>query len=277
MNERLSHALLLVLLLGHLFILSTHQRSRESRFEQVLLGTFGPIGHAVVDLSAGVEHFFSDLRLAGTLRRENFELRAEMDRLRLELVRLQGVDERLDLLSRSAAYTPPETGGVVVADVVWIDQESWLRTLVLYTGTAEPERNQPVVTDQGLVGRIIVPSGRYAKVLLLSDPSLVVSAMIVRTRQRGLLRGGEDMELENIPLLADIKIGDEVVTAGIDGVFPRGIPIGRIHQVEPGQGLFQRIRVRSEVDFTALDQVHVLTRLALPSQVRERLKTQDNE
>lgn len=275
MRESWSYVLLLALLLGHLFILSTHERSRGSRLEQMLLTTFGPIGHAVVSISDAARDSLGSLRLAGSLRRENVELHRELDLMRQEIVRLQGVEERLERLSRNVGYTPPVTGNAIVADVVWIDQESWLRTLVLYTGTVAPRRNQPVVTDKGLVGRIVVPAGRYAKVLLLSDPSLVVSAMIARTRQRGLARGGDVLELENIPLLADVRLGDEVVTAGIDGVFPRGIPVGTVSSVAPGRGLFLRIQVVPAVDFETLDQVFVLPREALPAEIRERLSAEE--
>jgi rod shape-determining protein MreC len=276
-TERWTYALLLALLLGHLFLLSTHPRTQGNRLERLLLTSLGPIGHGVVAASDAAGDFFESFRLAGSLRRENAVLRAELDTLRHELVRLQGLKEDFELLSRNLGYTPPETGDVVVADVVWLDQESWLETLVLYTGTVAPRRNQPVLTDQGLVGRVTVPAGRYAKVLLLSDPSFVVSAMIVRTRQRGLVRGGDVLQLENFPLLADVEVGDEVVSAGIDGVFPRGIPIGRVVSVEPGQGLFQEIEVEAAVDFAALDQVYVLTLEALPAEVRENLDLGDGE
>ena len=276
MRERWPYALLLALLLAHLFILSTHERARGNRLEQLMLTSLGPVGHMAVAAADAGRDLVASARLAGSLRRENATLHRELARLRHELVRLQGVEEKLERLSRNAGYTPPETGDVIVADVVWVDQESWLRTLVLYTGTVEPQRNQPVVTDQGLVGRIVVPAGRYAKVLLASDPSLAVSAMIARTRQRGLVRGGGDvLELEHIPILADVTVGDEVVTAGIDGVFPRGIPIGRVNAVEPGQGLFQRITVSPAIDFETLDQVYVLTREALPAEIRDALLTED--
>ena len=64
---------------------------------------------------------------------------------------------------------------------------------------------------------------------------------------------------------------------GIDGVFPRGVPIGRVSSVEPGQGLFQRITVSPAIDFETLDQVYVLTREALPAEVRDALSTEDTD
>ena len=271
MSERWSVALLVFLLLGHLFLLSTHQQAQGNRLEELMLTFLGPIGHAAVSTSDGASAFFASFRLAGSLRRENTALSAERDRLRRRLAELQGVEEKLERLSRTTGYTRPMTGDAIVADVVYVDQESWLRTLVLYTGTVETRRNQPVVTDRGLVGRIVVPAGRYAKVLLLSDPSLKASAMIDRTRQRGTVRGGDTLALEHIPLSADVRPGDRVVTAGIDGVFPRGIPVGRVREAMPAEGLFQRITVTAEVDFATLDQVFVLSGEPVPAGIREIL------
>ena len=160
--------------------------------------------------------------------------------------------------------------------MVYVDHASWLRTLVLYTGAAEPRRNQPVVTARGLVGRIVVPAEPYAKVLLITDRSASVSAMIQRTRRRGMVRGSkEHLLLDNIPLQEDVRPGDQVVTAGIDGVFPRGIPIGVVTEVEPGPELFHRIRVSPHIDFGLLDQVYVLTEEVVPSEIKEALSSEE--
>jgi len=271
-SERWTHALLVVLLLGHLFLLVTGARSRGSRLEQLVLASLAPIGHAAGAVAEGVSGFFDSFRLARSLREENERLRREVAGMRHELARLTGVAENLEQLSRTTGYTRPETGDVIVADVVYVDRASWLKTLVLYAGTVAPRRNQPVFTDRGLVGRVVVPAGRYAKVLLITDPSSSVSAMIARTRQRGMVRGaGEGLELEHILLQADVEVGDQVLTAGIDGIYPRGIPIGRVTAIEPGQGLFHRIAVAPAIDFGNLDQVYVLTEEALPAEIREAL------
>lgn len=273
-NPRWTLGLLLALLLGHLLVLSTSERAQGNRLESLILRFFGPVGHAVVtstDAMRGVSRAF---RLAGTLREENAELRAENAELRRNLAALQGLEEAFGRLSETRGYVRPDTGEVIVADVVWVDPSSWLRTLVLYTGTAEPRRNQPVITDRGLVGRVVVSAGRYAKVLLLTDPSLAVSAMVARNRQRGLVRGGGDgpLSLEHIPSRADVRPGDEVVTAGIDGIFPRGIPIGRVLEVgDGGAGLFRRVTVVPAIDPAVLDQVFVLTQEAVPADVKEAL------
>ncbi len=261
------------MLLGQLILLSTNPRSRGSKLERLMLGALGPAAHVASAINDSFARFSGSFSRANTLREENLQLRQEVEALQQSLVRLHGIEEELARLSRLSGYSRPQTGRFFVADVVYVDQVSWLRTLVLYTGTAEPRHNQPVVTAGGLVGRIVVPAERYAKVLLLTDRSASVSAMIQRTRRRGMIRGAgeEALLLDNIPLLEDVKRGDLVVTAGIDGVFPRGIPIGTVTEVEAGAELFHRIRVQPHIDFGLLDQVYVLTEQVVPGEIKGAL------
>ncbi len=247
--------------------------SRGSTLESLVLGALGPVAHAATAASDGVAGVFDSFRLAGTLREENRQLREELESMQRSLVRLHGVEEELERLSRISGYSRRASGRFFVADVVYVDRASWLRTLVIYTGSAEPSHNQPVITASGLVGRIVVPAKPYAKVLLLTDRSAAVSAMIERTRRRGMVRGSgeEPLLLDNIPLQEDVRAGDRVVTAGIDGVFPRGIPIGVVTDVAPGAELFHQIRVQPYIDLAILDQVYVLTEQVVPSEIKEAL------
>ena len=272
-SQRWNLVLLAVLLLGQLVLLSLNPTARGSTLESLVLRALGPIVHATTLARDGVTGIFDSFRLAGTLREENSRLRQNLEATQRALVRLHGVEEELAKLSRISGYSRPESGRFFVADVVYVERASWLRTLVLYTGQAKPSRNQPVLTASGLVGRIVVPAEPYAKVLLLTDRSASVSAMIRRTRRRGMIRGRgeESLLLDNIPLQEEVHPGDEIVTAGIDGVFPRGIPIGVVTSVEPGPELFHRIRVQPHIDLAILDQVYVLTEEVVPSEIKEAL------
>ncbi len=273
MSQRWNLVLLVILLFGQLILLSADPASRGSTLESIVLGSLGPVAHTATAASDTVTGVFESFRLAGTLREENRQLRDELEAMQRSLVRLHGVEEELQRLSRISGYSRPESGRFFVADVVYVDRASWLRTLVIYTGSAEPSHNQPVITARGLVGRIVVPAEPYAKVLLLTDRSAAVSAMIERTRRRGMVRGNgeEPLLLDNIPLQEDIRPGDRVVTAGIDGVFPRGIPIGVVTDVEPGAELFHHIRVQPYIDLAILDQVYVLTEQVVPTEIKEAL------
>ncbi len=274
MRQRVDHFLLAFLLLGHLVLLSTHERSEGSRLEQLVLGTLGPVVHLANASIDGVYGFFGSLRLAGSLKIQNQQLRLELAELRQKVIRLQGVEEDLKRLAILSETTYQRFGSeqFFVADVVYLDTDSWLRTLVLFIGDGEAKVNQPVVTDRGLVGRIVVATPQYAKVLLLTDRSASASAMILRTRRRGIVHGeGDGLLLDNIPLLADVRVGDEVVSAGIDGIFPRGIPVGTVVEVGPGNDLFHRIRLEPAIDLSLLDQVFVLTEETLPADVRQAM------
>lgn len=270
MAGRFDHLLLAVLLLGHLALLSSGDQARGSALETAVLGVVAPVAHGVNSTFAGIGEFFSSFRLVGSLKEENRKLREEAAAMRQRLVQLSGVEEEFERLARLSKYERFETGKFFVADVVYIDSKSWFRTLVLYTGENLARRNQPVVTEQGLVGRIVVASGSYAKVLLLTDRAASTSAMIKSTRRRGLVHGnGDHLSLDNIPLLETVSVGDEVLTAGIDGIFPRGIKIGRVRHVEPGSSLFHNIELEPVINIDHLDQVYVLTEETLPQEIRD--------
>ena len=133
--------------------------------------------------------------------------------------------------------------------------------------------DQAVVAPEGVVGRVVSVNGPYAKVQLLTDRSATIGAMVRRTRRQGVIRGAEEglLRFDFVPLRSDVRLGDEVVTAGIDGIYPRGIPVGRIVRVEDGDELFLRIDVAPAVDFGTLDRAFVLAQERLPDELREPL------
>lgn len=199
--------------------------------------------------------------------------------MRRELVRLYGVEEELQRLSRLSSYKPAVTGSSFVADVVFIDSESWLRTMIIHTGGERAQVNQVVVNEVGLIGRIVAVSGGYAKVLLATDRAAAASAMIQRTRRQALVRGAGAglLSLENLPARSDVRKGDRVLTAGLDGVYPRGLKVGVVTEIDDGDGLFRRVLIEPAVDFGLLDQVNVLSQEPLPAQVRRDLLDTDGD
>ncbi len=128
-----------------------------------------------------------------------------------------------------------------------------------------------VVSPVGLVGRLVLVAPPYAKVQLITDRSASVGAMIERTRRQGVVRGTQSgaLELDFVPLQSDVRVGDRVRTAGIDGIYARGIPVGTVVSVEPGSELFHRIQLRPAVDFGRLDQVFVVERETVPEEIKE--------
>jgi rod shape-determining protein MreC len=117
-----------------------------------------------------------------------------------------------------------------------------------------------VIAPSGVVGRVIVPSARAASVQLLIDRNAAAGAIIERSRAQGLVVGGGDerLRMENVSEVADIVVGDLVVTSGIERIYPKGFIIGRVETVEKNGPAYKRIIVRPAVDFTSLEDVLVV-------------------
>lgn len=274
MSDRFHPFLLALLLFLHLYLLAHQPETSGNRLESATLRVLGPIGRGVASVSDGFGGFFSSFRLLGSLRQENAELRRELDEMGLQVVRLRAAEEELYGRRRAAAEQPVAFGDTFSADLVFIDPTSWLRVMVIYSPKEAPRHNQPVLTAKGLVGRVVAPAGQYAKVLLITDRSAAVGAMIERTRRQGLIEGdgAASLWLKHVPVQFDVRVGDRVVTAGIDGIFPRGIPIGEVVSVEADQGIFHHIVVQPAVDLGSLEKVHVLSRPAIPEDIRQDLE-----
>jgi rod shape-determining protein MreC len=272
-DERRTGWVLIVVLVGQLVYLAIQgARVGETRLERLGLRMLGPMARGVASIPAGVAGAREGVKLRGTLLEENRRLRREVETLRLQLLRLTDVQGEMQRLGEAVRYPTPPAGGVRAVDIVYADHSSWLRTLILYTGAVPARQNQPVLSPDGLVGRVYNVAGSYAKVQLITDRAAAVGSMVLRTRRQGVVRGGgrgSALELEYVPLQADVRVGDRVLTAGIDGVFPRGIPIGSIVSVEAGGQLFHRIQVAPAVDFGTLDQVYLLDYQAVPPPVKE--------
>ncbi len=276
-TERHVRWLLILLLVAQLILLSAQVPAaggERTRLEAAMVAVVAPFAHLVAGGSGLMASAAEGLALRGRLIEENRRLSAEVESLRRERARSFGLQADLDQLTEAIKYARPGGEGELrVADIVYVDHASWLKTLLLYVGSGPIVRDQPVVSGEGLVGRVVLVTGPYAKVQLVTDRAASVGAMVERTRRQGVVRGagGGALEMDFVPLQADVREGDRVVTAGIDGIYTRGIPVGTVIEVSPGNELFHRIRLRPAVEFGELDQVYVIEREAVPEEVREAL------
>jgi len=273
-TEKRTRLLLIVLVLGQVLLVSAQVPNGDGS-RSLLSGTWlrgvAPFAHAVDGVTDGI----ATLAVRWTTRRrllaENERLRFENEALRRRAIDALGTAGDLQRLSAAVDYSRFTETDLQLADVVYSDQASWLRTLLLRLGQEAAQRNQPVVTDEGLVGRIVDVHGRYAKVQLITDRSASVGVMVVRTRRQGVVSGfdASTLDLQYIPLQADLVVGDEIVTAGIDGVYPRGIAVGTVTRAEPGSELFYEVELAPAVDFATIDHVYILAREILPETLRD--------
>jgi rod shape-determining protein MreC len=279
-NERRTALVLFVLLFGQLVLLTAqvpHPESGEPLLEGVALRLLAPLAYGVDRAFRSGAELRELVRTRSRLQDENRRLEDENRTLREEITRLRDVELRLERLAEALDYEPPAAAEIVVADVTYADHASWVRTMVLRL-PEEPgdsgsrvKPNATVCTAQGLVGRVVTVAGHYVRVQLITDRASSVGAMIERTRRQGIVRGAQSglLALHYVPQQADVQIGDRVVTAGIDGVYPRGIPIGTVVEVGEGDDLFHRVRLVPAVDLGVVDQVYVLILDRLPEELKE--------
>ena len=135
------------------------------------------------------------------------------------------------------------------------------RTITIDKGTGDGiAPDMAVISPAGVVGRIVLPTPRAAKVQLLIDRDAAAGGLVERTRAQGVLVGtGTDrVRLDHVPGTADIRIGDRVVTSGIEGIYPKGFAIGQIESFERRAGEFTAVMIRPAVEFSNLEVVLVV-------------------
>jgi rod shape-determining protein MreC len=193
------------------------------------------------------------------LARDNARLRAEL----LEMRRLAEESGRYQRLLGLRDLTPAET---IAARVISIDASPYFRVarVEIDRGDGVVKRGMPVLTPDGVVGRIGRVAGSTSDILLLVDPRSAIDVVVPRTGGRGILRGkaGENGYRCSVEYLArgePAKVGDKIVTSGLGGAFPRDLAVGHISRVLPGGvGLYQEVEVTPDVDFARLQDVLVV-------------------
>ncbi|MDD4364036.1 MAG: rod shape-determining protein MreC, partial [Atribacterota bacterium] len=152
---------------------------------------------------------------------------------------------------------------MMVANIVGREPANWFHSITIDRGiNDEVENDMGVANYKGLVGKIVETKQNNSQVLLLIDQGCSVGAMVQRTREIGVIKGGPDTSycyLDYISHDADIKINDIVVTSGMGSTIPKGIPIGQVVAIQKEKhDLFQRILVKPEVDFNKLEEVFIV-------------------
>lgn len=160
------------------------------------------------------------------------------------------------LLSDMLNYTPPSEANFITAKVVAEEGDGFSHSLIVYIGeNNNVYKGQVVLGKDSVVGRIDYVSGKYAGVLLVTDIGSKIPVIIERNRERGILSGDNTLtpKLLFTTLDADIKKGDMVVTSGVAGIFPSGLPIGRVSFIRKDE-----IEINTITDIEQLEYVKIV-------------------
>ena len=252
-----------VLLLATVLIYSYNLRQKTSTtfFERAVLTFASPFQIVIDDTLDSVSGAWNRYIWLVKTHQRNLELAQENRELRFKLQQVTEIELQNKRLRKLLAFVDELDRPALPAQVIGEDASNWARTLIIDKGTwSGLETGMPVVAADGVVGRIIKTAPESSRVLLITDASSAVAGLVQRTRTRGVARGrGDDLTVEYALADSDIRVGDLLVTSGMGGVFPKGLPFGRIESVEKDPfSLFQRVRASTTVDFSHLEEVMVV-------------------
>lgn len=193
---------------------------------------------------------------------ENQRLKRELGQHLQQLNHCTETQLANDRLRHLLGFQEEVSRPMIPAQVVGRDPSAWSKTVIVDKGSQDGVRQgAPVVIPEGIVGVVVEASGRYAKVLLLIDPNSAIDALVQRTRARGVVKGGGAgyCVFDYVLRKHEINVGDTVVSSGLDGVFPKGLRVGRVSEiVRLNAGIFQKVSVTPYVNFEVLEEVFII-------------------
>lgn len=262
--------ILTVLLIVALLIVAAvtaMERDEITVIESALRDFFAPLKRGAVLLyakMAAIPQYFSDFN---ELKAENEALKEEIVQLNSELNRMEEASIENAYLRDMLSLSQDITEWLPVAsNVIGRSSATWYNTVTIKGGENQGFlKDMPVITSDGLVGRIMTVSRYTSEVILITDMECAVGAMVQINKTPGVTEGNgmdEGLSMIHIPYGAQITADQVVITSGLGGIFPKGLRIGYITAVTPDRGdLMIKAEITPFVDFERLDNVLVLTRI----------------
>jgi rod shape-determining protein MreC len=255
--------LFIVVVLGHIILISAQVNSRAGvpLLEVVTFGAFAEVQRGAAGLTGSIRDAWSGYGNLRGVRAENEALRRQLGELQVQFQQeraLAGRARQLELLLGFQRGLQVQT---IPASVIGASASLDFRGITIDRGTnTGVSANMAVIAPTGLVGRIVTPTTHASKVQLLIDRNAAAGALVERSRAQGIVIGsGADMlRMDFVPATADVKVGDAIVTSGVDGIYPKGFAIGKVEQVDNGNGIYKAIRVRPSVEFNRLEEVLIV-------------------
>jgi rod shape-determining protein MreC len=255
--------LFLAVMLGHIILISTQVNSPTGVpvLERFTFGVLSEMQRGISAAVSGVNRFWNGYIVLRRAREENDDLKRRLAAAEIQVQEQRAMADRARGLADLLELRQQLTLTTAAAEIIGGASLVGFRTVTIDKGTRDGLRaDMAVVAPAGIVGRVVTPVGRSAKVQLLVDRNAAAGALVERTRAQGVVIGdGENhLLMEYVSEVAEVLVGDVVVSAGIDGIYPKGFVIGRVESVEKSGPAYRRITIRPAVDFSALEEVLVV-------------------
>ena len=254
--ERRPEIFLAVLLSLCLVTLSLQVRRPGGRTvgEGWLLTAVSPFVDLVTSVRSGLHEVGTWTTSRRALRAENRALTAEVEQLRRELLRLRDAEEDKGRLLELFGEQPSPPPGTIPARLIAVESSGPFRTALLDRGASDGLRLDGVVLARGgLLGRVIALGPQTARVQLLSDNTAAVGVLLRHGTGAGRAAvakgdGKDSVSVEYVPTIEPVEPNDAVVSSGTDGLYPGGLPVGRVASVRRNKTLFWEIQVSAAAD-----------------------------
>jgi rod shape-determining protein MreC len=260
---RRTRSLLVAVVLGHVLLISAQVATPggPSLLRTTVVGVVTEFQEASWLVAGALHSVWGGYAALRGVREENARLARENTDLRVQLQQARanaaGAGDMRALLGLRPHLPWTTTGAEVVAGSLSPDY----RAITIDKGLGDGvRRDMPVINSAGVLGRVALPAGNTATVQLIIDRSAAVAVRIDRTRTEGIALGNGDgtLRLEYLSATAEVTEGDTVVTAGIDGIYPQGLGVGRVERVQRAGPAYRQVVVRPFADFSRLETVLVL-------------------
>jgi rod shape-determining protein MreC len=263
------------------FLLMTMEVRREENLtpflKRLLLESVSPFLKATAYVKRTSQETWENYVDLRSVRQENVRLQEEIRALETRLRALEEGRRENERLKSLLGLRDQQPFQVTAAGVVGKDATNWFHSVLIDRGSRHGiERHMAVIASGGLVGQVVEVTPSTARVQLITDPVSSVGALLQNSRAAGLLVGAQfgRLRVKYLPVRADVRAGEPVITSGLGGVYPKGILVGKMVAVDKRRGaLFQEATVEPSVDFSRLEEVLVVTRQGsrpVQSQRREK-------
>ena len=223
-----------------------------------------PIEKFFVHSIDGVHDVFTNYFYLRGVRKENADLKGQVEQMRLEQVRLQQDAAQAHRLQSLLGFKEQFISQTLAAQVIGTSGSDASRIIYIDKGTSDGVRdNMAVITPDGVVGKIAKAFSSTSQVLLISDQSWGAGGILTQSRLQGIVKGTQSGDVQMAYIMSDnqVKPGEQIITSGGDRIFPKGLPIGTVREVTPGKDLFLNIRVKPAADLNRLEEVLVITKI----------------
>ena len=267
-----------LLLLIIILTIRWRESARIRIIDESVQGISYPIQTAFSNAVNAISDMFDNYLFLVRLNEENDRLKLQIQTLEEELNHHINSSIQFNLLREQLKFQEINPEKKVFAEVIGESVDNFHHTLLINKGhLANINRNYPVVLREGVVGRIQSSTAFQAVVQLIVDRRHRFPVIIQRSRERMILRGsggalrlmapdrgivfgmGEGLKMNRIRMLADVQVGDRVITSGLAGIFPKGLLVGIATKVERERHeLFQTAQIEPVVDFNKIEGVYII-------------------